>query len=123
MEQTLYQKYGGFSKISRIVLALYDRLLDDDDIGPFFEHVDIARIVDHQTKFISSLLGGPASYTDEQIHKMHAHLTIGAQHFDTLKRILEETLLEHGMEAEDVQTVVDAFEMRRCTVVETSHVD
>jgi hemoglobin len=73
MEQPLFQKYGGFSKVSKIVMALYDRLLDDDDIGPFFDDVDMSRIVDHQTKFISSLMGGPVSYTDDQIQKMHAH--------------------------------------------------
>ena len=33
MQQALFDKYGGFSTVSRIVLALYDRLLDDDDVG------------------------------------------------------------------------------------------
>lgn len=66
-EQTLYEKYGGFSQVSKIVLAFYDTLLDDDDIGPFFDDVDMARMVDHQTKFIASLLGGPAAYTDNQL--------------------------------------------------------
>jgi adenylate cyclase len=55
----------------------------------------MARIVDHQTKFVSSLLGGPAHYTDEQIHRMHRHLDIGGRHFDRLKEILAETLEDH----------------------------
>lgn len=118
MEQTLFQKYGGFSKVSRIVLDLYDRLLDDDDVGPFFDEVDMARIVDHQTKFVSSLLGGPASYTDDQISKMHRHLAINARHFDTLAEILAETLADHGVEPEDVEAVVQAFEARRKLVVD-----
>lgn len=118
MEQTLFQKYGGFSKVSRIVLDLYDRLLDDDEVGPFFDEVDMARIVDHQTKFVSSLLGGPASYTDDQIHKMHRNLAIQARHFDSLARILAETLADHGMEPEDIETVVQAFADRRKLVVD-----
>jgi len=118
MEQTLFQKYGGFSKISRIVLDLYDRLLEDDEVGPFFDEVDMARIVDHQTKFLSSLLGGPASYSDDQISKMHRHLTINARHFDTLAEILAETLADHGVEPGDVEAVVEAFEARRKLVVE-----
>jgi hemoglobin len=113
MEQPLFQKYGGFSKVSKIVMALYDRLLDDDDIGPFFDDVDMSRIVDHQTKFISSLMGGPVSYTDDQIRKMHAHLTIEPKHFDVLEGILSQTLLEHGIEPEDVRAIVGAFEVRR----------
>ncbi|MCX2725698.1 group I truncated hemoglobin [Roseibium salinum] len=117
MEQTLFQKYGGFSKVSRIVLDLYNRLLDDDDIGPFFDDVDMARIVDHQTKFISSLLGGPASYTDEQISRMHHHLEIHTRHFDRLSEILAETLTDHGMTPQDVETVVQGFEQRRKLIV------
>jgi hemoglobin len=117
MEQTLFQKYGGFSKVSRMVLDLYNRLLDDDDIGPFFDDVDMARIVDHQTKFISSLLGGPASYSDDQISRMHQHLAINARHFDILSEILAETLADHGMDAEDVEAVVHAFEDRRKLIV------
>jgi len=113
MEQTLFQKYGGFSKVSRIVLDLYNRLLDDDDLGPFFEDVDMSRIVDHQTKFIASLLGGPASYTDDQISRMHRHLTINSSHFDALIEILSETLADHGVEKEDVETIIGALEGRR----------
>ena len=33
MSKSLFDKYGGFSTVSKIVLTLYDRLLDDDDRG------------------------------------------------------------------------------------------
>ena len=117
MEKTLYDKYGGFSVVSKIVLDLYDRLLDDDDVGPFFDNVEMGRIVDHQTKFVSSLMGGPASYNDDQIRKMHDHLSIDATHFDKLSAILAMTLHDHGLSDEDVATVVGAFESRRALVV------
>lgn len=118
MERTLFEKYGGFSAVSRIVLDLYDRLLDDDEVGPFFDEVEMSRIVDHQTKFVSTLMGGPASYTDDQIAKMHKHLTIHGPHFDRLKEILKQTLLDHGISPDDTETVVNAFEARRGLVVE-----
>ncbi len=118
VEKTLFEKYGGFSVVSKIVLDLYDRLLDDDDVGPFFDDIEMARIVDHQTKFISSLMGGPASYTDDQIHKMHARLTITHAQFDTLQRILRETLTDHDIAPEDVATIAAEFEARRGLVVE-----
>lgn len=117
MTKSVYEKYGGFSTISKIVMNLYDRLLDDEEVGPFFDNVDMKRLIDHQTKFVSSLLGGPASYTDEQIEKLHAHLAIGAAHFDTLKRLLGETLADHGIEGEDVSHVLAEFEKRRERVV------
>ena len=117
MAKTLFDKYGGFSVVSRIVLDLYERLLDDDDVGPFFDNVDMRRIVDHQTKFVSSLMGGPASYTDEQIRRTHDHLVITPAHFDRLSTLLAQTLADHGVSGEDVETVVAQFEARRPLVV------
>lgn len=67
MTATLFQKYGGFASISRVVLTFYDKALDSDQIGGFFDDIDMPRLVDHQTKFIASLLGGPASYSDERL--------------------------------------------------------
>lgn len=118
MAKSIYEKYGGFSTISKIVMDLYDRLLDDETVGPFFDDVDMSRIIDHQTKFVSSLVGGPASYTDEQIHRMHAHLGIGSEHFETLKTLLSRTLSDHGLEDEDVLAVVGEFEKRRNLVTD-----
>ncbi|MBE9637479.1 group I truncated hemoglobin [Salipiger mangrovisoli] len=118
MEKSLFDKYGGFSVVSKIVLDLYDRLLDDDDVGPFFDEIDMARIVDHQTKFVSSLMGGPASYTDEQIRKMHAHLRIDQRHFDKLQSLLRATLADHGVAPEDQDAILGAFEARRPLVTE-----
>ncbi|WP_282610089.1 group 1 truncated hemoglobin [Pelagibius sp. Alg239-R121] len=122
-QQTLFEKYGGFSKVSKIVLAFYDTLLDSDEIGPFFDDIDMSKMVDHQTKFVASLLGGPASYTDRQLHQLHSHLDIRDAHFDELKVVLKDTLSDHGVEDGDVQTVLDEFEKRRSQIVGQPHVD
>ncbi|WP_089954849.1 group I truncated hemoglobin [Salipiger thiooxidans] len=116
MQKSLFEKYGGFSVVSKIVLDLYDRLLDDDDVGPFFDEIDMARIVDHQTKFVSSLMGGPASYSDEQIRRMHAHLEIHQLHFDKLQSLLRATLADHGVAPGDQEAILAAFEARRALV-------
>lgn len=116
-DQTIFEKYGGFSKISRVVLAFYDTMLDSDEIGPFFDDVDMSKMVDHQTKFIASLLGGPAAYTDNQLRQLHAHLDIEDSHFDELKVILGGTLEKHGFRPVDVEAVLQEFENRRNLVV------
>ncbi len=36
MASSLFQKYGGFAAISRVVLTFYDKVLDSDQIGDFF---------------------------------------------------------------------------------------
>jgi len=113
----LYEKYGGFSQINRIVMAFYDTLLDSDDIGPYFDDIDMSRLIDHQTKFIAMLLGGPASYSDEQLGRAHAALGISHAHFDEMKKILLGTLSDHGVEPTDSGLVMEAIEARRGFIV------
>ena len=116
-EQTLFEKYGGFSQISKVVLSFYDTLLDSDEIGPFFDNTEMSKMVDHQTKFIASLLGGPASYTDNQLRQLHSHLDIKHAHFDELKVVLRNTLSDHNIESDDVDTILAEFEKRREMIV------
>ncbi len=116
-ERTLYEKYGGFSKISKIVISFYETLLDNDEVGPFFDHVDMTKMVDHQTKFIASLLGGPASYTDNQLRQLHSHLEITNAHFDELETVLQDALQKHNVATEDIAAVVAEFAKRRPLIV------
>ena len=117
MDETLYQKYGGFGAISRVVMDFYDRLLDSESVGDFFDDVDMKRLIDHQTKFIAYLLGGPADYTGERLEQLHGHLNIGGSDFDEMKSILEATLKDHGFEDGDCGTVMDAIEGHRSLIV------
>ncbi|MEM7599012.1 MAG: group 1 truncated hemoglobin [Pseudomonadota bacterium] len=115
---TLFEKYGGFPTVNQVVLTLYDRLLKDGDVGPFFDDVDLPSIIDHQTKFVSSLLGGPASFTDEQLRIAHQHMTITNHHFDRLKEVVHEVLSEFSVDPGDIDVIVDQFEARRAIMVE-----
>ncbi|MBO9409377.1 group 1 truncated hemoglobin [Shimia sp. R9_1] len=115
--QSLFEKYGGFSNVSRVVMAFYDTLLDSDDIGPFFDDIDMSKMVDHQTKFVATLLGGPASYTDHQLRQLHSHLDIQDPHFDELKVVLSGTLRDHGFDERDITAVLQEFESRRPLIV------
>ncbi|MEP2027214.1 MAG: group 1 truncated hemoglobin [Paracoccaceae bacterium] len=119
----MFEKYGGFSTISRVVMSFYDRMLDDDDVGPFFEDVDLPKLIDHQTKFISAIMGGPASFSDEHLAGAHKHLVINDMHFDRLKVLVQETLTDFDVISEDIETVLDAFEQRRHLIVRPLNVD
>lgn len=120
MAQTLYEKYGGFGSISKVVMDFYDRLLDSDDVGPFFDNVDMKKLIDHQTKFVASLLGGPADFAEERLEQAHKHLNIGGDDFDAMKRLLDETLADHGFEEADRAAVLAEIEARRGVIVKPS---
>jgi len=123
MEKSLFDKYGGFSTISKIVLTFYDRMIEDDDVGPFFDDIDLSKLIDHQTKFISSLMGGPATFSDDHIERAHRSMTIENFHFDRLKEIVTETLADFDVAPDDIDVILAGFEDRRVLLVEKPNVN
>jgi len=117
MEQSIYQKYGGFPAIRSVIFSFYEEALDSDIIGDFFADIDISRLIEHQTKFVSFLLGGPVDYAEQRLRQAHAHLGIRDHHFDEMKRILRGTLADAGFHPDDSDTVLGAIEARRATIV------
>lgn len=109
MSQTVFQRCGGFTQVRRVISDFYDRMLDSPRLASYFEHTDMRRLIDHQTKFISSVMGGPASYTDEQLQRSHAHLNIARSEFLEMAALLRDTLEEHGLEPADVEEVYGAI--------------
>ena len=120
MEKNLFEKYGGFSTVSRIVMQFYDKALDSDILADYFEDIEMERLIDHQTKFVASLMGGPASYTDDMLKQLHAHLTINDEAFDEMAALFKATLEEAGMDAEDVAVVAHEIVKRRPVIVQAS---
>ena len=120
MERSLFEKYGGFSTISKIVMRFYDHVLESDILADYFEDIEMERLIDHQTKFVASLMGGPASYTDEMLKQLHDHLEINDKAFDEMATLFRTTLEEAGLDAEDVATVANEIVKRRSVVVNVS---
>ncbi|CCQ73441.1 group 1 truncated hemoglobin [Magnetospira sp. QH-2] len=117
MSRSLFQRCGGFAAVNKVVMDFYDRMLDSEKAGDFFEDVDMPKLIDHQTKFISSLLGGPASFTDEQLRRAHKGLEIDEESFKEMVEILCATLADHGFESSDVAAIRSEMETRKNLVV------
>ena len=113
----LFDKYGGFSTVSQIVRQFYRDVLASPNLKPYFQGVDMAVLIDHQTKFISHALGGPAQYTGRTLQGGHQHLKIKNAHFDEVAEILQDTLEDAGMSDEDVKTVMGIVGSTRSAIV------
>jgi hemoglobin len=111
-ETPLFERLGGFAAVSRVVSDFYVGVLDSDLLAPWFETTDMRRLIDHQTKFMAALMGGPAAYTDEALRRAHVRLRIDRAAFDEMKRILAETLGDHGVNDVDLDGVMR--EIERC---------
>ncbi len=112
MARSIFDRYGGFAFLSRVVMAFYDKVLDSDLLAPYFEDVDMRRLIDHQTKFIAFLMGGPASYANEHLAQVHARLGIDRAAFDAMIATMRETLEDCEMEPADVATLVHELRSR-----------
>lgn len=117
MARTIFDRYGGFTKISRIVMSFYDKMLSSPLTKRYFENINMKRLIDHQTKFIASMMGGPASYTNEHIERVHKHLGITEEAFTESVDLLKETLEDNDFEDGDVRAVEDEVMSRKNFVV------
>lgn len=117
MNQTIFERYGGFASVRKVVSTFYDYVLDDEVMQPYFAGVDMRRLIDHQSKFISAVMGGPASYSDDHLKRVHAHLGITHDAFGVMAGLLREAMEENGMAARDVEAVIHQINVRQHLVV------
>lgn len=117
MPSSLFERYGGFASVRRIVSAFYRRMLDAPALGRHFANVDMPALIDHQTKFIAMVTGGPAKVPDEALRRAHAHLGISAAEFAETARLLQETLEEFDVAPADVSTIMAEVGKRESLIV------
>jgi hemoglobin len=94
---SIFEELGGFARVHLIVSDFYEKILDSERLSRFFQDVDVANLIDHQTKFIAAMMGGPASYTDEHIGRAHLRLGITSDDFDEMAVLFRETLEDTGV--------------------------
>jgi hemoglobin len=112
-----FHKLGGLQAVSRIALALYDRVLESRRLEPFFAGVDMRRLIEHQAHFLGSIMGGPESHTNEQLREVHARLSIDPESFrEMLDRFREVLELQH-LEPGDIEAVMAELEKRKTCIV------
>ena len=117
MSQALYDQLGGFSAVRKLVSDFYDRVLEEEDVAPFFRNTEMSKLIDHQTKFWATLLGGPVSYTDEQLRKLHTSMGIEDNHFDVVLDLVQETLEDHDIDEQAVAGIIEKMNTYRSVIV------
>jgi hemoglobin len=117
VNQTIFERYGGFATVRKVVSTFYEYVLEDEVVSRYFDGVDMRHQIDHQSKFVSMLMGGPASYSDEHLQRVHARLGIDHAAFVVIASLLREAMEDHDMAPADIATVVRAFVAREHLVV------
>ena len=94
-ESTLYDRIGGEQAIEKLVGEFYKRVLGDEELGPFFVHVDTEKLKAMQKEFFSEALGGPLFYSGRSLREVHAGRGIKKSHLRRFTGHLMATLEDH----------------------------
>lgn len=94
---SIFQELGGFARVHLIVSGFYEKVLDSERLSRFFQDIDVPALIDHQTKFIAAMMGGPASFSDDHIARAHVRLGITGEDFDEMAVLFRETLEDYNV--------------------------
>jgi hemoglobin len=117
MTQTIFERAGGFASVRKVVSAFYDYVLEDEVMAPYFADIDMRKQIDHQSKFISAVMGGPGSFTDDHLERVHARLGIDKKAFVIMAGLLKEAMEDNGMAGPDVDAVIHEIVIREHLIV------
>jgi len=95
-----YDRVGGQPAIRAVVEQFYARVLDDDDLAPYFTDADVAEVKRHQVLLLSQVLGGPAEYDGRDLGEAHRGLGITSGHYDKVVGHLVAVLTDLGADDE-----------------------
>lgn len=107
-QSSIYDKIGGKQALAAVVEAFYQRVLADETLAPFFEDADMDAQRAHQTAFLAFALGGPNAYTGAGMKAAHDGLGIQEQHFGAVAGHLQETLVDAGVAAPELDAIMTA---------------
>lgn len=105
VSKTLFERSGGFASVRKVVSAFYDKVLDSPQLQTYFAGIEMRKLIDHQTQFIASIMGGPASFSDDMLRRVHAPLGISHSEYVELAGLLKEALEDFDFAADDVAHV------------------
>ncbi|WP_207061109.1 group 1 truncated hemoglobin [Motiliproteus sp. SC1-56] len=118
---SLYERMGAEAGLERAVEIFYQAVLADPLLAHFFDGIDMERQRYHQRLFLRYATGGDDRYQGQGLGAVHRRLVeemgLNNVHFNAVLSHLESTLLQHGLNDEDVQGVLARIEALRPEVL------
>jgi hemoglobin len=109
VEKPLYQRLGGRDGIHSVVEITVQRHLENDAIRHLFDGVDLDRLVEQVTDFLSGATGGDVEYRGRDMVAAHAHLGLGNAEFVAAGSDVGAAMTAAGVGADEQQEVMCAF--------------
>lgn len=118
--KSLYMRIGGERVVRATVLKMYDKILADEDLAPFFEHVDIDTLRRSQEAFVTYAFGADTHYSGKSLrtaHKPSVAKGLNDHHFNLTATYLSEAMLELNVPADLVDEAIRIVETTRADVL------
>lgn len=117
---SLYSELGGEPAMDAAVTRFYEHVLNDGDLAPYFDDVDLEHLKRRIGGFFSTALGGPDVYKGPGLRKAHTRVRARGADDEIVDRFLgtfASTLQELGVPESKVQEVMQIAEGGRDEVL------
>jgi hemoglobin len=113
----IYDQVGGPDGMRTAVTVFYNRVTADEELGRWFDGVDLDRLKAHQRAFLAAAFGGPQLFSGRGLRDAHADLEITDAAFDRIVATLLTSLADLGVPKEAVGAVGERLEVARPDIV------
>jgi hemoglobin len=103
MNKSLFERIGGEGAVKATVIKMYDKILDDAELAPFFENINVDKLRLSQSAFVTYAFGGPNHYTGKSLRAAHKGAVtqgISDRHFDLVATHLKSAMQELNVPAD-----------------------
>ena len=115
--ESMYDRIGGGPAVRAVVEQLYDWILSDKQLLPYFDGVEIARVKRHMAALLSEVLGGPVPYAGPGLDEAHSRLGVTAEHYARVVDLAVAALLLFHVPRDVVAAVEGVLEQTMSQVV------
>lgn len=113
----LFERVGGQNRIGEMVEDFYSNIMKDDSLSSFFQNIDMDKQKNHQTHFLSFVMGGPNQYSGRTLAKAHEGVNATGEHFDSIIGHLQTTMEKHQMSKEEIDSVLKSIAQYKRDIV------
>jgi hemoglobin len=96
-DDTLYQALGARPGVERLVDDLWQRLLADTRMNPFFKDLEPPQFKRRLADQLCEVAGGPCRYDGPDMKKAHSGVDITRRDFNTLVELMQLSMDAQGL--------------------------
>ncbi|MBX9726222.1 MAG: group 1 truncated hemoglobin [Rickettsiales bacterium] len=120
MSKSLFERIGGKGVVQNTVVKMYDKILNDEELAPFFENINVNALRHSQTAFVTFAFGGPNDYTGANLraaHKKTVAQGLSDKHFDRVAAHLKSAMQELNIPSDLINEALAILETTRADVL------